>query len=747
MRRVFVSLCAAVVLVLAGAVNVQASEPVTLAWDANTEPDLAGYIVEYGTASQQYTQSLSLGKVTQVTVTGLLADTTYYFVVRAYNNVGAVSSPSNEIVYRTQGAVSAATLSRVGATIAGFTPGTTVRGTDTAHDPVHDLFLVVFGEGPIYGAFVDTTGTPVTGAFTIMSGGASPGYFPRAEYSPHVTNGAGGQGGFLVTWHQTTGQLKHVSGRLVSYVAPGWLASGIQQISDNLQGSWHDSGPALAYSSTSRKFLVAWRTPQAGLRGRFVSTSGQPVGSSIEFEAAGGNYPSLAWNPRTDEFGLAFSGSNSASEFAALRRIGASNGAVSSRDAFGFAPKVFATAIDVNSVTNDYVLVWALGPGTMSATFDQLGTRLATNYVTDRLGFDNSLGIAFNEATGTFLVVSSDRDSKDVAAVELKGNGAPNSRPEVITAGATVGSFHPRAAARTGTIQWQVIYSFDLRANAVQVVSSSSLAGGSTTAPPSGTGAACATGDPFVVLGGGTCCNGGWLPPGMACSFTGATTPPPPPPTTPPTSVSGSTGAACAGGDPFAAMGGGTCCNGGWLPPGMVCSFAPVSTVTPPPLTTPLPTTAPPPSGGAGSGAACVGGDPFAAMGGGTCCNGGWLPPGMVCTFTLASIVPTPPSSTPPPSTTPPPSVGSGSGAACVGGDPFVAMGGGTCCNGGWLPPGMACSFTPASTVPPPPPGPTPPTPPGSGTACTGGDPFVILGGGTCCNGGWLPPGMVCRAR
>ena len=97
MRRVLVSVCAVVSFALAGVASVHASEPVTLAWDANTEPDLAGYIVEYGVTSGQYTQSIQIGKTTQLTVTGLQPDTTYYFVVRAYNTAGATSSPSGQI--------------------------------------------------------------------------------------------------------------------------------------------------------------------------------------------------------------------------------------------------------------------------------------------------------------------------------------------------------------------------------------------------------------------------------------------------------------------------------------------------------------------------------------------------------------------------------------------------------------------------------------------------------------------------
>lgn len=35
---------------------------VTLAWDANTEPDIAGYMIHYGTASRDYTHSVDVKK-------------------------------------------------------------------------------------------------------------------------------------------------------------------------------------------------------------------------------------------------------------------------------------------------------------------------------------------------------------------------------------------------------------------------------------------------------------------------------------------------------------------------------------------------------------------------------------------------------------------------------------------------------------------------------------------------------------
>jgi hypothetical protein len=73
------------------------AEQISLTWDANTEPDLGGYKLYYGTASQAYSQVFNVGKNTQVTVSNLNQGVTYFFAVTAYDLQGAESDYSNEI--------------------------------------------------------------------------------------------------------------------------------------------------------------------------------------------------------------------------------------------------------------------------------------------------------------------------------------------------------------------------------------------------------------------------------------------------------------------------------------------------------------------------------------------------------------------------------------------------------------------------------------------------------------------------
>jgi type IV pilus assembly protein PilY1 len=70
---------------------------IKLAWDANSESDLAGYKVYYGTSPQSYAGSVDVGNVTSYTLTGLSQGQTYYVAMTAYNTSGSESGYSSEV--------------------------------------------------------------------------------------------------------------------------------------------------------------------------------------------------------------------------------------------------------------------------------------------------------------------------------------------------------------------------------------------------------------------------------------------------------------------------------------------------------------------------------------------------------------------------------------------------------------------------------------------------------------------------
>jgi len=91
LRGFFLLLCAffSQSVVHAGEVN--------LAWDPNTEPDVAGYRVYYGLGSRNYDSVLEIGNGTSCVVTGLEQGRTYYFAATAVNTADIESDFSNEV--------------------------------------------------------------------------------------------------------------------------------------------------------------------------------------------------------------------------------------------------------------------------------------------------------------------------------------------------------------------------------------------------------------------------------------------------------------------------------------------------------------------------------------------------------------------------------------------------------------------------------------------------------------------------
>jgi hypothetical protein len=59
---------------------------VTLAWDMNSEPNVMGYKIYYGTASRNYDWFIDVGNVTSITITDLPDGSRYYFAATAYDN-------------------------------------------------------------------------------------------------------------------------------------------------------------------------------------------------------------------------------------------------------------------------------------------------------------------------------------------------------------------------------------------------------------------------------------------------------------------------------------------------------------------------------------------------------------------------------------------------------------------------------------------------------------------------------------
>jgi hypothetical protein len=74
-----------------------AATSLELSWNANTETDLAGYIVYYGNASSNYNSSVDVGKATSYEINNVTNGKTYYVALTAYDTSGNESAGSQEV--------------------------------------------------------------------------------------------------------------------------------------------------------------------------------------------------------------------------------------------------------------------------------------------------------------------------------------------------------------------------------------------------------------------------------------------------------------------------------------------------------------------------------------------------------------------------------------------------------------------------------------------------------------------------
>jgi len=142
---VFRRVLCAVLLVLTVATAARA-ESLTVAWDANEESDLAGYLVSWGRSSGATEATVDVGMATTWTMTNAVPGNTYYFRVYAYNTSGEQSLPSAEISVTVAGSSGPRfSINRGLLTFAAVKNGATINSTT----PAQTLIVAQNGTTPI----------------------------------------------------------------------------------------------------------------------------------------------------------------------------------------------------------------------------------------------------------------------------------------------------------------------------------------------------------------------------------------------------------------------------------------------------------------------------------------------------------------------------------------------------------------------------------------------------------------------
>ena len=98
LHRIFALLSLSVfLLIILCFVRIVYAEQVTLEWDPVMHPEIAGYMIYYGTSTRDYDESLDVGDWTSATIADLEDREVHYFAVTAYDLSGSESEYSNEV--------------------------------------------------------------------------------------------------------------------------------------------------------------------------------------------------------------------------------------------------------------------------------------------------------------------------------------------------------------------------------------------------------------------------------------------------------------------------------------------------------------------------------------------------------------------------------------------------------------------------------------------------------------------------
>jgi hypothetical protein len=339
------------------------------------------------------------------------------------------------------------------------------RGSNVAYDYKNSQYLVVSGSFSLNAVFVSADGVPGT-PFVVNGPYAS---YPGIVYSPDMNGGAGG---FLVTWHQSTGPASAVVlGRTVS--TTGVLGP---VFSISVGGSWWEAAADVAYSTTSQTFLVVWQA--GGIIAQRLGLNGELLGTNFTINnPAHGRDPAVVYNPTNDEFFVTYGDIDASSNYAAGQRIAAASGAlIGPQLVLGRAIGVYITEVAYNASTNQYLAAWWQG-GTYGVLVDASGS-LASSVLPLSLTVSayDALGIDFNVNTGTFLMVSHISSSFQDGAIELAGStGVPGVAIVATDAPATRGNFYPKVGARSDKGEWLFSTATDFVATTVQRLQSTAI--------------------------------------------------------------------------------------------------------------------------------------------------------------------------------------------------------------------------------------------------------------------------------
>ncbi|MFZ5476803.1 MAG: hypothetical protein ACOZNI_08520 [Myxococcota bacterium] len=349
------------------------------------------------------------------------------------------------------------TLAQDGATTALDTHGTVnYRGVDAAWDDDAGVFLVVYGNAPIGGAFLDAAGTQQGSGFLVS--GAEYDGSNWAQNPRVVAHG----GGFLVSWHDEAGG-PAVQVRRVRWDG-GPALGDVHTVSDG--GTQQESPAALAYSTGTGEHLVVWA--REGLWARRLDRDGSPVADMVSLTTPGTwvEMPAAAYQPDCACFVVTVMQARDDGAHVLLLRV-AEDGALigDAVDLTGAIEFAKVTDVEIDHVTGEAIATWYEVKGGVAGfaaqRFDAAGASTgAATTVFAPYGSYDGYDLGFSDVTGTSLGAFHGTASAAVAG-ELDRALAGGAPLDLDAGGAVDGFYLPRVAALPDEEGWLVLGSPD----------------------------------------------------------------------------------------------------------------------------------------------------------------------------------------------------------------------------------------------------------------------------------------------
>jgi hypothetical protein len=328
------------------------------------------------------------------------------------------------------------------------------RNPDIAYDPVHDVYLVVTGASAISGTFLDPDGQSLAPPFAIPDTDAY-------TQTPRVTYGAAG---FLVAWHdaradpnkpELRARVVRWSGSAPDLGAPDFSVSGGAQ-------SYQEMGAALAYSETSKLFLVVWQSePGDDLHARRVEASGALVGDEIVLtsDADWQSGAAAAWSLASDEFLVTYAHADAQGAAVRAQRVRASDGSlIGTAIELGTGAGTWTTQVAYLPCEDRFVAGWiasgAVGLG-LSASGEPDGAPFS---FPSGYGYPDGFAFSYQPMTDTFVAVMHGPSDEDFATAFV-ASGQQSAVLQATDDPGSDGHFNPRIAASSLGKEWLMVTS------------------------------------------------------------------------------------------------------------------------------------------------------------------------------------------------------------------------------------------------------------------------------------------------